>query len=598
MAEWITFFNLNQMAVFAVLLGTLFFFIQGKLRYDLVALLALMTLTLIKIIPAQEAFSGFSHPAVITVAAILVIGKGLQNSGLVSLVAKGVGLLGNWPTLQIGAMTCAITLLSGFMNNVGALVVFMPVAMEIARKSERPPSIYLMPLAFGSLLGGMMTLIGTPPNIIVSTFRKQISVSPFEMFDFMPVGSGIAVAGVLFLSLIGWRLLPQRKGAVSKEARFEIESYITEVRVTSASKMVGKKVQDVERLVQGDVSVIGIVRDNRKFPDPPFYEVVVEGDILIVKADSQALKELSEVAVLEIMADHELGKEILGSDEVVMMEAVVMPGSTLVRRSAKSIAFHDRFGIHLLAVAREGMQLRERFDKVRFMPSDILLFRGSQQQLDEAFPALNCLPLAHRDLRIGQKRSLLLSLGLFSAGVALVTFEMLSPQIAFSCVALSMILFSIINLREVYEAIDWPIIVLLGAMIPVGEALETTGGAKLIAEQVVLLSNYVSPPVVLGAVLIFTMCLSDVVNNATAAILMAPIAARIATGIGVAVDPFLMSVAIGASCAFLTPVGHQSSALVMGPGGYKFSDYWRVGLPLEIIVAAVSVPLILKYWPL
>jgi len=598
-------FILQQGIVFVVLLATLVLFIVGRWRYDLVALLAMLTITILgafpgigTIIPPQDAFAGFGHPAVVTVAAVLVVGRGLLNSGLVHRISEQLTHIGDRPVLQVLAMTMLITVCSGFMNNVGALAILMPVAIQMARKAGRSPSFILMPIAFGSLLGGMMTLIGTPPNIIISSYRAETSGEAFRMFDFMPVGLGVAVVGGLFIGLVGWHLIPQRKGQRSREEMFEIGHYVTEVRIPEESNVVGETLAASEALSKNNVLVIGIVRGDRRLNRLTAHDVFHANDTLIIQTDSAALKALVDTQDFTLAEDKDLEEEFMESDDMKLLEAVVMPGSIMIGRHARGLNLRERFDIFLLAVARHGSRLRGRLGTIRIKVGDILLLRGGEEVLYENGPKLGYLPLAARGLQFGKPPRIVFALMLFAFAIACAGLGIIPVQIAFSAVALVMILTGFLSVREAYESIEWPIIVLLGAMIPVGAALETTGGAARVAEAIVGFGSSYSPVVILVIVLVGTMFLSDLVNNAAAALLMAPIAVRVAQGVDASPDPFLMSVAVGASCAFLTPIGHQSNALVMGPGGYKFSDYWRMGLPLEIIVTVVSVPLIIWWWPL
>jgi di/tricarboxylate transporter len=483
------------------------------------------------------------------------------------------------------------------MNNVGALALLMPVAVRVARNHKRPPSYLLMPLAFGSLLGGMATLIGTPPNIIIATFRQQSAGISFRMFDFTPVGLGIALGGVLFVSLLGWRLIPQRKGQTSREDLFKIQDYISEVRVPEKSKVLGKPLYELEKMTEGDIAVVGLVREKWRVAVPSKYEILRVGDILVVEAGSEALKSLLHATQLELGDSKELLKDVLDSDEVSLVEAVVMPNSMMEGSTARALRLRWRYGVNVLGVARQGMRVKERLGSIRFKAGDVLLLEGQTDTVQAALPVFGCLPLAERGLRIGKPRRVVLGIGIFGCALMIAAFGLLPVQISFSAAAIAMVVMNLISLREAYESIDWPILVLLGAMIPVGQALESTGGAELIANSLIHIYGEIPPEVVIGLLLVITMLLSNVINNAAAAILMAPIAITVAQHFLAVIDPFLMAVAVGSSAAFLTPIGHQSNTLVMGPGGYRFGDYWRMGLPVSMIVAAAAVPLIMWFWP-
>lgn len=591
--------TLEQYIIFATLALVLALFIWGRLRYDVVAVLALLIVTVSGLVPGSEVFAGFGHPAVITVAAVLVVSRGLFNSGMVDFIVRLMSRVGENPLAQLVALVVAITACSAFMNNVGALALFMPVAIRMARKNNRSPSLFLMPLAFGSLLGGLLTQVGTPPNIIISLFREETAVgAPFRMFDFTPVGGLVALAGVLFIILIGWRLIPQRKGQLSREELFEIEEYITEVSVPVDSGFVGKRLRELENATEGDIVIVGHVRDGQKLPAPSPYRFLKEGDSVIVRGGAEDLQELLDRCGLRLAGSEKIKEEDLSSDEISIAEATITANSELKDRTARSLNLRSQYGVNLLGVAREGGRLRARPDSIRLRPGDVLLLQGRMETLQEVLPALGCLPLVERGLRLGRPSRVLFGIAIFAVALAAAAFGLLSVQVAFTAAAVAMVLTGFISLKEIYESIDWPVIVLLGAMIPVSQALQTTGGAQLLADSIVGLAGQMAPWATLTIVLVATMFLSDIVNNAAAAVLMAPVAAGIAVGIGASADPFLMAVAIGASCAFLTPVGHQSNTMVMGPGGYRFGDYWRMGLPLELIITVVAVPMLMLIWPL
>lgn len=587
----------DQTVVFGILAAALALFVWGRWRYDIIALLALLAVTLTGIVSAEDAFAGFGHPAVITVASVLVVSHGLSHSGSVDLIVGLLSRIGDRLIVQIAALTSLVAVASAFMNNVGALALFMPVAIRLARKSNNPPSALLMPLAFGSLLGGLTTLIGTPPNIIVATFRAGHAGEAFRMFDYSPVGAGVAIAGVLFISLIGWRLIPRREGRASGQEIFRLEDYITEVRLPEESKAVGRSVRELEALAGADVTVVGLVRNEQRMPAPSGSEPLRAGDSLIIKADSENLQTLVDAAGLELVGGKKLDPEVLGSDEVGVMEAVVIPGAAIVGKTAERLGLRRWHGVNLLAVARQEAVV-QRLSRIRFRAGDVLLLQGGLEALQEMLAELGCLPLAERGLRLGQPRRVFLSVGIFGAALVGAATGQVSVQVAFVAAAVVFVLAGLLPLKEIYERIDWPIIVLIGGMIPVGRALETTGGAQLIASGLLSLAASMPPIATLTLILVGTMFLTDLVNNAAAAVLMAPIAVGVAQGMQASIDPFLMAVTVGASSAFLTPIGHQSNTLVMEPGGYRFGDYWRVGLPLEVLIVAVAVPLIMLVWPL
>jgi di/tricarboxylate transporter len=589
---------MDQLIVFAVLLLALGLFAWGRIRHDLVALISLMILVLTGIVKAGEAFIGFGHAAVITVASVLVIGKALEFSGLTEWLGKGVMRIGNNPYLQVFALSALTAGASAFMNNVGALAIMMPIALHLSRKTGYSPSFILMPIAFASLLGGMTTLIGTPPNIIVSAFREEATGRTFAMFDYAPVGIVIAFAGVVFISLAAFKLLPHRKSQKSGADLFDINDYITEVVVAPNSKLIGKGVSDWGKISQTKVQILGLIRANRRIHAPDPEETLLEGDILILETDADELKAVMDNTGVALIGDKKVPDHPQGAGNIAVVEAVVMAGSSLLGRSVSDIGLRRQHGLNLLAVARREQKIHRRLEHIIFQTGDVLLLQGREDGLHETIASLGCLPLAKRGLRLGYRAKIPAALGIFGAAIAAVVAGLLPVEVAFTLAAMTMVLTGILPLKEVYTSIDWPVVVLLGAMIPVGTALETTGGAQRIADAVLQLANHIPSWGILTIVLVLTMCLSDVINNAATVVLMAPITIGVAKGLGLSVDPFLIAVAIGGSSAFLTPIGHQSNTLVMGPGGYKFTDYWRLGLPLEILIVLIGIPLILMLWPL
>lgn len=589
---------MEQVIVFLTLGAALAFFIWDKIRYDVVALLALFALVVVGIVPAEEAFLGFGHPAVITVAAVLVVSQSLQNSGLVDIISRVLEKTGKNLTLQIGVLSGIVALASAFMNNIGALAILMPVAIHLARKSGNPPSYVLMPIAFASLLGGLLTLIGTPPNIIISTFRTGASGQPFGMFDFGIVGIFLVAAGLAFITLIGWRLLPKRKPQdPAAEDMFKIENYITEVRVEKDSKIKDKTIREIKEITKAEIVILGMVRNKERIHAPAPDTLLRTDDILIIEADTKEMKTFVDHGKVKLVGGKQFRKDAKGSDDITIQEAIIMENAPLIGETAVTLSMRTKYGINLLAVARRDRQIRQRIDHVRFKAGDVLLLQGRRININDAITAMNCLPLAKRGVSIGKPRRTVFALSVFTTAILLVVFSILPVQVAFSLAAILMVMSRILPLKDVYKSIDWPVIVLLGAMIPVGEAFESTGAADLVTRHILSLGGTFPVWATLTAIMVITIILSSVINNAATVVLMAPIGISIAQGLEASADPFLMAIAIGASCSFLTPIGHQSNTLVMGPGGYKFSDYWRMGLPLEIIIVLISIPLILLFWP-
>ncbi|HSI70999.1 MAG TPA: SLC13 family permease [Gillisia sp.] len=588
---------MEQNIVFITLAAALVFFIWDKIRYDVVAFLALFVLVVAGIIPSEEAFTGLSHPAVITVAAVLIIGKALQHSGVVDLLVNWISQISQKFWVQIILLCIIVAVASGFINNIGALAIIMPVAIHLSRKNNFSPSLLLMPLAFASILGGMMTLIGTPPNIIISTFREQNLGEGYAMFDFAPVGLVITLAGLAFITLLGWRFLPKRQ-SVQSEDMFEIENYIAEVIISKGSDLIGVTISKVNEKLKTEVLILGIIRNNIRIHAPAPWEELQPGDILILEADTEDLKIFTESKRSVLAEGEHLRDSAKGSDVIKTAEAIVMANSLLVGSSVTEIRMRSQYNVNILAIARADKKIKKRISRTKIKQGDVLLLQGEAENLQEAIRSLNFLPLAEREIHLGRPTRVLGALSIFAAAIILVITGLLRVEIAFSLAAVILVISKILPIKEVYLSVDWPVIILLAAMIPVGEAFETSGGAKTVTNLILSMNNEYPIWIFLGVLMVITLLLSNIINNAATVVLMAPIAINVAQNLGVAVDPFLMTIAIGASCAFLTPIGHQSNTLVMGPGGYKFSDYWKLGLPVTLLVLILGIPLILFVWPI
>ena len=580
---------------FGILAAALVLFIWGRWRYDVVAFVCLMVGVLAGVVPFEDAYSGLGHPAVITVAAALVLSRGLQSSGLIDRLARGLTVFNQRPLLMMGALTVLAAVLSAFMNNVAALALLMPLALQ----SGLPPAQILMPLSFGSILGGLTTLIGTPPNIIIASYRADAAGSPFGLFDFSPVGVPLAILGVLYITFLGWRFIPkERRGQKPPQDLFEIANYVVEVKVPKGSQSVGKEVEELEKMAEGEVTAVSLIRRRKRLPGTPRHEMLEEGDILLVEADPADFHKLMKAAGLELASKKDKDDDDPRPNEMALIEAVIPPGARIEGRTSGSLRWRSRYNANLLAISREGRSIKTRLRKVKLRAGDVLLLQGESETLADTVASLDCLPLAERGLQLGKRREAFLPVAIFLGAIGVTAAGILPVQVAFGAAVAALVVFNILTPRQVYETIDWPIIILLASMIPIGQALQATGGTDWIAGNIARLGSAVHPIAVLAAIMIITMTLSDLMNNAATAVVMAPIATSLAAALNVNPDPFLMATAIGASCAFLTPIGHQNNVLVMGPGGYQFGDYWRLGLPLEILIVVVSLPLLVTVWPL
>jgi di/tricarboxylate transporter len=589
----------SQLLISGILLLTLLAFVWGRWRYDLVAMFALMSTVVAGLVEPNAAFAGFGHPAVVTVAAVLIISSALRNAGVVDEVASRISHLTETPILHIAAMTGVVTIASAFMNNVGALALLLPIAISTAQERKRSPGLILMPLAFGSLLGGMMTLIGTPPNIIVASIRAQETGEPFGMFDFAPVGLPIAVIGFAFITLVGWRLIPRDRLKFQEDSSsLSAGVYLTEATVPEGSSLVGKTLGEIDGLDEDAIEVIGVA-GRRRFARAVRSDYAIRmNDVLIVRSNPDDFKSFLDKHNLELLSTASPTFVQPSADNEIMAEGIVRNDSPLIGRGVEFIRRQTGRTLALVGLAREGRAVTERLRQQVFRAGDVLLLHGDTDSIDQQFGALGLWPLMRRQINLNRTRKIALASGIFALAIGLGIAGVVSLPVAFVLAVGAYVFTGILSTREIYDDIDWPVIVLLAAMIPVGNALTTTGTTQLVAEYLIRATEGLSIPLILTLLLVVTMLLSDVINNAATALVMAPLGIAMARALEVSIDPFLMAVAVGASCAFLTPIGHQCNTLVMGPGGYKFTDYWRMGLPLEILITVVSVPTILWMWPL
>nr|WP_284338745.1 SLC13 family permease [Devosia nitrariae] len=568
----------------------------GRWRYDLVSFAALIASVVLGVVPADRAFSGFANDATVIVVLVLVVSFGLTRSGAIELVTRRLISTPKSVPVHLGLLGGIAAVLSAFMNNVAALALTMPVDIQAAQKAGRSPSLTLMPLAAATILGGLVTLIGTPANILIASYREQASGRAFAMFDYAPVGLTVALVGLSFIALIGWRIIPMRDHGNAMAELAAMENYVSELVVKAKSKAVGRRIADLDAVAEeNDAQILGLVRKARRLPGRARTEEIVSGDLLVVEGSPEALNSLA--AALGLSFQGKSGQKAHLDASQGFIEAVVSRESRLIGRSANEVQMLRGYGVSLLGISRRGKTLRERVRRTALQAGDVLLLLGATDSMEEVLTRLDCLPLAHTPTLTRYDKALL-AIGLFAGAIALSVSGLLPLTIGLSLVVIAFVLADIVPIREIYEAIEWPIIILLGALIPMGEALESSGGTMLIANGIAQATQSLPAWVALTAMLVVTMLLSDILNNAATAVIAAPIAYGLANAMGVNPDAFLMAVAIGASCAFLTPIGHQNSLLIMGPGGYQFSDYWKFGLPLELLTVAVAVPAILIFWPL
>jgi di/tricarboxylate transporter len=588
----------DQIILFALFGAVFALLLWGRFRYDLVAFSALMVGVLLGVVPSDAAFSGFGHPATLVVALVLVVSAGLVRSGAVFLITRTLVDASRSLGAHIAIMGGVGGVLSAFMNNVAALALLMPVDIATARKAGRSPGVSLMPLSFATILGGMVTLIGTPPNIIIATIREDALGEPFRMFDFAPVGGIAAIAGLAFVALIGWRLIPTRDSGVGGDRMAELAPYIAELAIPEDSKLIGTRIRElVEPAEKADVAILGLLRDGKRRFGTGRNLLLKAGDILVLEAAPEALDEFRTAFSLPLAPADNPAANALG-DGVHLVEMVVPEGARIAGRTAEAIGLAWRKRTVLMGIARKGKHITKRLRKTEIEPGDILLLLIPSDSVDDVVDWLGGLALADRGLNVTQDGKTWLAIGLFGGAVLAASLGLVYLPIALGIVVVGYVLTRILPIADIYDHIEWPVVVLLGSMIPLGAALENSGGTELIAGALVSLTQGLPAWAILTVLMVVTMTLSDILNNTATTIVAAPVGIQMANTLGVSADPFLMAVAIAASAAFLTPIGHKNNTLILGPGGYGFGDYWRMGLPLEIIIIAVSIPSILVFWPL
>ncbi len=580
----------DQILAFLLLGGTVTAFAWGRLPYDLVALTSLGIGLAIGIIPAKHAFEGFSDEVVVIIAAALVVSAGIARSGVVEAAMRPIAPKLKTTARQVPVLSAACMLLSMVTKNVGALAIFLPVAMQLCRRNKTPVSSVLMPMAFAAMLGGIVTLVGTAPNILVAKVRADTTGTPFGLFDFAPVGLVVALSGLAFVSF-AWRLLPHgRRAASGLEAAFNLEDYTAEVNVVPGSAVVGTTVADVEALSEGDVQVAMVIRERfRRFPPRP-ESLVREDDLLLLRGEPSDLDRLVARAGLQLAGSAE--------GEARIVEGVITADSPLVGRTLLQAQLEERFEISVMAVSRSGQRIGQRLATVRLRAGDVIVLRSASPQMPDTLGELRVLPLANRSISLGRNdRSIWPTLVLVVA-MGLVATHILNVAVAFFLAAVVMLLLRTMTIHETYETMEWHVLILLGALIPVTHALKDTGGTQLLANGLLSVVQGLPGVWALGLILVITMVVTPFLHNAPTVLIMGPLSATVAKQLGYNVDPFLMAVALGAACDFLSPLGHQCNTLVMGPGGYRFIDYPRLGAPLSLLVIAVGLPMIMLVWPL
>lgn len=584
-----------QILAFLTIAGMMVAFIIGRWRYDIVAVGALLIAMLVGIVPPEEAFTGFADDIVIIVGSALVVSAAVARSGIMEVAIRRFAPNISSPRAQLILLVAVVTVLSAFVKNIGALAIMMPIAFQMARRSGVSPSMFLMPMAFGSLLGGLMTQIGTSPNIIVSGVRQELTGTAFTMFDFTPVGAILAAVGLVFLSLFYWLLPKRQREEMGMEKAIEIKNYTSEARVLEDSSAIGLTLHDLHASADGAAMITGIVGANgaRRTPLPDAKLRV--GDILIVEGAPEGIDKMVSQSGLSFSERSDAAAKDAANTGII--EAIIGQNSALIGSTAQELTLFDRTGLNLLAISRRNQRFTKRLGDISFHNGDVILLQGNLQRLPELLREWDCLPLVERGLKLGSVRNGLVPLLILLVAMGATAFGVVPVAPAFFTAAALMIATGALPLRDVYNQIEGPILVMLACLIPVSESLQSTGATDLIAAWLTTTAEVMPGWAALALIMVVAMAVTPFLNNAATVLVMAPIAAVFATGLGYSPEAFLMAVAIGAGCDFLTPIGHQCNTLVMVPGGYRFGDYWRLGLPLSILVVLVAVPALMIVWP-
>jgi len=591
---------MTQPQILSVLLvaGMMAAFLWGRLRYDIVAMLALLLSVLLGLVPAADAFKGFSDDIVIIVGSALVLSAAVARSRIIERLFSKLGAGLTSTQLQVPLLVFVVAVMSAIIKNIGALAMMLPIAYQLARKSGKSPSVFLMPMAFASLLGGIVTLVGTSPNVIVARVRQELGGEPFRMFDFAPVGIVVAVAGCIFLS-VGYRLLPcDRRGAVSLDQAIDIKDYLTEAKLGDKSPLAGKTVADLKAIGGEAIEIVSILRNERRVQAPLPDASLKAGDILLLRGDTAVLERVVAEGGLDLTGKDRPTHKADALDPDRIAEAIIGPDSTLIGQSAGDMALHSRFGVNMIAISRSGERFSQRLRDIRLRAGDIVVIQGDEKLLPEKLSELSLLPLADRLVPLGSTRRVVLTVSIALAAIVALAAGLAPVPFVFFAAAVLLLAFRCVPLREAYHNIDAPILLMLAALIPVSDSLRTTGTTDLFASWLAMIGGGLPGWAAVALILVAAMAVTPFLNNAATVLVMAPIGAGFAKNLGYNPDAFLMAVAIGAACDFLTPIGHQCNTLVMGPGGYRFSDYSRLGAPLSLIVILLAVPMILLVWPL
>jgi len=573
-------------------------FATEKLRVDIIALLVLLTLILSGLIDADQAFLGFASPAVITVWAVYIVSGALFKTGVTDVLGVWISrLAGNSEPRLIAIIMLTCGTMSAFMNNIGATAMLLPAVVGISRKSGIKLSKLLIPLAFSSLLGGNMTQIGTPPNILATSILTERGLPSFEFFDFAPTGIIVFLAGVVYMVLVGRFLLPSHTNVEDAQAA-KLREYVTEVRVLTGSRLVGLSLAETHLNDELGLSVLAIVHEGKQVARIDSETVIDVDDLLIVSGDVRSLIEADKRLGVVIESDFKFQLSDLDTESAHVFEAVIPSRSQFSGRTVKEIRFRDRYGFTVLAIWRQGEVLVDRLGDVKLRVADVLLLKGATKNMQDLQQNNQVLVLEPLELERQRNMKAPLAVGILGLVLLLTTFAGFHISTAMVIGSVLMVLTGCLTMDEAYQSIEWRSVFLIAGMLPLGTVMETTGTAQFLADGIVRFAGPWGPMAVLAGIYILAGLITEPMSNAAATVLMVPIAIDIALELGANPQSFVLAVVIGASTSFLTPVGHQSNVLVFGPGSYRFADFTRVGWLLNVVLVVVALLVIPLFWPL
>lgn len=594
--------------VLSILAAAIVLFASEKLRVDLVAMLVLLTLLLTGLLTTDEAFSGFANPAVVTVWAIYIVSASLTHTGIADVMGTHLGRIAGTSERRLILVTMlAVGTMSAFMNNIGATAVLLPVVIGLGRKAKVMPSKLLIPLAFGSLLGGVTTLIGTPPNILASIALSDAGLTPFSLFDFTPMGIIILCSSIVYMMLVGRHLLPsyvdtthvaQPEETTDLTTEYRINDYLVELHVLPGSPLVGKTIVETRLGEEYDLTVMGMMRDGRLRLGVLPNAHVKPGDILFTRGEPNQLLDVSQKIGVTVSSDGMLDARDLNSQEAGIAEIVVSQKAKFIGQTLRQIDFRGRYGLTVLAIWREERPIRGGVFDEPLRLGDTLLVHGRRERIEALRHDISFLVLNAPDHHQFRLHKAPLNMFIFVSMIALVGFGVLHISVAAVLGAMLTVLTGCLNMDEAYQSIEWKSVFLIAGMLPMGVAMEKTGTALYLSEQIIGVVGGFGPLGVLVGLFVLTTILTAFMSNAAAAVLVAPIAIQTAVSLNIDPRSFVMGIAIAASNSFVTPIGHQSCVLVYGPGGYRFFDFAKVGLPLTILIWVLMLIFLPIFFPL